>query len=91
MSLTVATKIECPPLILTVLGGRTRAHLNNSSQASSSYLNCIGQADFKATALSMVIDVALSGCHNLDTLWPPQFGQFIILIFLLWRSNISFS
>ena len=39
----------------------------------------------------MVVDVALSGCHNLDTLWPPQSGQFTILMFPLWRSNIASS
>ena len=38
-------KIERPPLILTVLGGRTRAHLDIFSQASSHYLNCIGWQD----------------------------------------------
>ena len=34
-SLTMVRKIKHLPLILTVLGGRTRAHLDNSSQASS--------------------------------------------------------
>ena len=65
-------KIERPPLILTVLGGRTRAHLDNSSQASSPHLNCIGWQDKPPVELSMVLDVALSGCHNLDTatIWP---------------------
>ena len=64
-SLTVVRKIERPPLILTVLGGRTRAHLDNSSQASSPYLNCVGWQDKPTVELSMVLDVALSGCHNL--------------------------
>ena len=71
-SLTVVRKIERPPLILTVLGGRTRAHLNNSSQASTPYLNCVGWQDKPTVELSMVLHVALSGCHNLDTatIWP---------------------
>ena len=71
-SLTVARKIERPPLILTVLGGRTRAHLDNSSQASSPYLNCVGWQDKPTVELPMVLQVALSGCHNLDTatIWP---------------------
>ena len=65
-------KIERPPLILTVLGGRTRAHLDNSSQASSPYFNCVGWQDKPTVELSMVLHVALSGCHNLDTatIWP---------------------
>ena len=67
MSLTVVRKIERPPLILTVLGGRTRAHLDNSSQASSPYLNCVGWQDKPTVELLMVLHVALSGCHNLDT------------------------
>ena len=45
MSFTVVRKIERPPHILTVLGGRTRAHLDNSFQASYPYLNCIGWQD----------------------------------------------
>ena len=81
----------CPPLILTVLGGRTRAHLDNSSQASSPYLNCVGWQDKPTLELSTVLDVALYGCHNLDTLWSPQSGQFTILMFPLWRSNIASS
>ena len=66
-SLTIMRKIERPPLILTVLGGRTRAHLDNSSQASSPYLNCVGWQDKPTVELSIVLHVALSGCHNLDT------------------------
>ena len=71
-SLTVVRKIERPPLVLTVLGGRTRAHLDNSSQASSPYLNCVGWQDKPTVELPMVLQVALSGCHNLDTatIWP---------------------
>ena len=84
-------KIERPPLILTVLGGRTRAHLDNSSQASSPYLNCVGWQDKPTIELSMLLHVALSGCHNLDTLWLPQSGQFTILIFPLWWSNMASS
>ena len=66
MSFTVVRKIERPPLILTVLGGRTRAHLDNSSQGSSPYLNCVGWQDKPTVELSMVLDVALSGCHKSD-------------------------
>ena len=71
-SLTVVRKIERPPLILTELGGRTRAHLDNSSHASSPYLNCVGWQDKPTVELSMVLHVALSDCHNLDTatIWP---------------------
>ena len=43
--MTVVRKIERTPLILAVLGGRTRAHLDNSFQAFSPYLNCIGWQD----------------------------------------------
>ena len=73
-SLTVVRKIERPPLILTVLGGRTRAHLDNSSQASSPYLNFVGWQDKPTVELSMVLHVALSGCRNLNTAtnWPVQ-------------------
>ena len=71
-SSTVVRQIEHPPLILTVLGGRTRAHLDNSSQASSPYLNCVGWQDKPTVELWMVLHIALSGCHNLDTItiWP---------------------
>ena len=73
-SLTVVRKIKRPPLILTVLGGRTRAHLDNSSLASSPYLNCVGWQDKPTVELPMVLHVALSGCHNLDTatIWPVR-------------------
>ena len=54
-SLTVVRKIERPPLVLTVLGGRTRAHLDNSSQASSPYLNCVGWQDKPTVELPMVL------------------------------------
>ena len=47
--------------------------------------------DCRATALSMVLDVALSGCRHLDTLWPSKSGQFTILMFPLWRWNIASS
>ena len=66
-SLTIMRKIERPPLILTVLGGRTRVHLDNSSQASSPYLNCVGWQDKPTVELRIVLHVALSGCYNLDT------------------------
>ena len=39
------TSLWWTPVILTVLGGRTRANLDNSSQASSPYLNCVGWQD----------------------------------------------
>ena len=87
-SLTVVRKIERPPLVLTVLGGRTRAHLNNSSQASSPYLNCVGWQDKPTVELPMVLQVALSGCRNLDTatIWPVHHfdvgGQ--ISLFCIW-------
>ena len=55
-------KIERPPLILTVLGGRTRAHLDIFSQASSHYLNCIGWQD-KPTS-SIVVGLCLLCCTN---------------------------
>ena len=65
-------KIERLPFISTVLGGRTRAHLHNCSQASSPYLNCVGWQDKPTVELLMVLHFALSGCHNLDTatIWP---------------------
>ena len=57
---------EHPPLILTVLGGRTRAHLDNSSQASSPYLYCVGWQDKVTVELSMAFWLSQSGqCHNL--------------------------
>ena len=93
MSLTVVRKIEGPPLILTVLGGRTRAHLDNSSQASSPYLNCIGWQD-KPTVEQLLCRRCLM-LHfmavTIWTLWPPQSGQFTILMFPLWWSNIASS
>ena len=87
ISLTVVKKIGCPPLILTVLGGRTRAHLDNSSQAPSSYLNCIGWQD-KPTVTQLlcrwclmlhflaVTIWTLSGRHNLanSPFWCFLFG-----------------
>ena len=86
MSLTVVRRIERLPLMLTVLGGRTRAHLNNSSQTSSPYLNCIGWQD-KPTVEQlfcwwcfMLHFLAVSGCHNLAS--SP---------FWCWRSNIASS
>ena len=66
---------------LNCVGGRTRAHLDNSSQASSLYLNCVGWQDKPTVELSMVLDVALSGHHHNLASSP----------FWCWRSNIASS
>ena len=55
-------KIKHPPLILAVLGGRTRAHLDESSQAFSHYLNCIGWQDKPSVDLLMTRLVTGAWC-----------------------------
>ena len=82
MSLTVVRKIERPPLILTVLGGRTRAHLDNSSQASSPYHNCVGWQDKPTVNGAWCCTFWLSQSahhHNLAS-----------LPFWCWPSNIAY-
>ena len=88
-------KIELPPLTLTVLGGMTRAHLDNSSHAYSPYLNCIGWQD-KPTVEQLLcrwclmlhfLAVAiwtLSGHHNLASspFWSLLFGGQYRLIMI---------
>ena len=75
-------KIEHPPLILTVFSGRKRAHLNNSSQTSSPYLNWIGWQDkptveqllcrwclvlpFLAVAIWTLVAVTIWPVHHFD-------------------------
>ena len=72
--------LERPPLILTVLGGRTRAHLDNSSQASSPYLNCVGWQD-KLTVEQLLCRWCLMLHFLAVTIWtPPQSDQFTILM-----------
>ena len=62
-------------LILTVLGGRTWSHVDNSSPASSPYLNCVGQAYCRAVdgASCCTFWLSKSGHSLATTVWPVHY------------------